>query len=248
MKKIRSYKKLVNEIINLQIPFRMEIIGYVNYDKDIYPMFVIKNNIKTANKTVVILSGHHGDEPFAVHTLIKWIKQFKQEEFENLNIFVYPVCNPSGYATGLRDNAVRQDTNNDANFVKDSKVQELAVLYDNFPINVDLLLDIHGDTGKSEVYMYEHKPDNLKTIAEEVLKENDNLIPYLKAKTIYKIKVSNGVIIPPKCDVGLEGVIEKLGIDYTMTLELPGKYDGQKRMVGGIAIINSILTKFKEVK
>ena len=248
MKKIRSYKKLVNEIINLQIPFRIEIIGYANYEKDIYPMFVMKNNIKTANKTVVILGGHHGDEPFAVHTLLKWVKQFNPDEFSSLNVFIYPVCNPCGYATGSRDNGARQDTNNDANFIKDSKVQELALLYDNFPINVDLLLDVHGDTGKDAVYMYEHKPDNLPTIAEGVLLENDNLIPYLKTKTIYKIPINNGVIIPPKCDIGLEGVIEKLGIDYTMTLELPGKFDGQKRMVGGISIINSILKKFKETK
>jgi hypothetical protein len=33
-----------------------------------------------------------------------------------------------------------------------------------------------------------------------------------------------------------------------MTLELPGKFDGQKRMVGGISIINSILKNFKEIK
>lgn len=248
MKKIRSYKKLVNEIINLQIPFRIEIMGYVNYDKDIYPMFVIKNNVKTANKTVVVLSGHHGDESFAVHTLLKWIKQFKTEDFANLNIFIYPVCNPFGWETSSRDNGARQDTNNDAHFSKDSKVQELAILYDNFPINVDLLLDIHGDTGKEAVYMYEHKLETLPSIAEKALIENDNLIPYLKTKTIYKIPVNNGVIIPPKSDIGLEGVIERLGIEYTMTLELPGKYDGQKRLVGGISIINSILTKFKELK
>lgn len=248
MKKIRSYKKLVNEIINLQIPFRIEIIGYVNYEDESYPMFVIKNNIKTANKTAIILSGHHGDEPFAVHILLKWIKQFKTEEFSNLNIFIYPVCNPWAYCTGSRDNGARQDTNNDANFIKDSKVQELAILYDNLPVNAELLLDIHGDTGKSQVYMYEHKADNLLTIAEPVLIENDILIPFLKAKTIYKIKVNNGVIIPPKCDMGLEGVIERLGIEYTMTLELPGKFDGQKRMVGGISIINSILKNFKELK
>jgi hypothetical protein len=247
MKKIRSFKKLANEIINLQIPFRIEIIGYVNYDKDIYPMFVMKNNIKTANKTVVILSGHHGDEVFAVHTLLKWLQQFNATEFSKLNIFIYPVCNPWAYCTGSRDNGARQDTNNDTHFTKDSKVQELAILYDNFPINVDLLLDIHGDTGKHQCYMYEHKLDNLPSIAEKVMTANDNLIPYLKSKTIYKIKVNNGVIIPPKCDIGLEGVIERLGVEYTMTLELPGKFDGQKRMVGGISIINSILTNFKDL-
>jgi hypothetical protein len=240
MKKIRSYKKLVNEIINLQIPFRTEIIGYVTYDKDIYPMFVMKNTAKTAKKTIVITAGQHGDEDFAIHTLMKWIKQVKAEEISNLNIYVYPICNPFGYTTGSRDNGARQDTNNDTNFIKDSKVQELAILYDNYPVNVDLILDIHGDTGKSKVYMYEHKSETLPSIAQKALIENKELIPYLKQKTIYKVPVTNGVITPPPFDIGIEGVMEKLGVEYTMTLELPGKFDGQKRMIGGIAIINSI--------
>lgn len=248
MKKIRSYKKLVNEIINLQIPFRIEIIGYVNYNEDIYPMFVMKNSIKTAKKTIIILAGHHGDEDFATHTLMNWIKQFKTEEFTDLNLYIFPMCNPFGYSTGSRDNGNRQDTNNDVNFVKDSKVPELAILYDNFPTSANLILDIHGDTGKEQVYMYEHKPDNLESIAQRVLIETDSLIPFLKQKTIYKVPVMNGVIIPPKSDIGLEGVMERLGVEYTMTLELPGKFDGQKRMIGGVTIINSILRNFREIK
>jgi len=252
MKTIRSYKKLINEIINLQIPLRVEIVGYVkytiNYHEEIYPILVMKNINRNAKKTIVILSGHHGDEPFAVTTLMKWIKQVNPQDFEDINLFIFPICNPFGYVTGKRDNGAKQDTNNDTNFIKDSKVKELAILYDNFPVTVDLILDIHGDTGKEQVYMYEHKSENLPSIAEKVLIENDKLIPYLKQKTIYKIPVNNGVIIPPKYDVGIEGVMEKLGIEYTMTLELPGKYDGQKRAEGGIAIINSILKYFKEVK
>lgn len=248
MKTVRSYKKIANEIINLNIPFRIEIIGYVSYEKDIYPMFVMKNNVKTANKTIVILAGHHGDEYFAVHTLLKWLKQFNVEEFKNLNFYIYPICNPFGYSKNSRENGAKQDTNDDRHFVKDSKVQELSILYDAFPVNCELILDLHGDIGKERVYMYEHKPDNLSSIAEKVLIENNNLIPYLKQKTIYKVPVNNGVIIPPKCDIGIEGVMEKLGIEYTMTLELPGKFDGQKRMIGGVAILNSILRHFGEMK
>ena len=248
MKKIRSYKKLVNEIINLQIPLRTEIIGYVNYGQDIYPMFLFKHTSKIAKKTVIITSGHHGDEPFAIHTLMKWIQKFNPINYPELNIYIYPICNPSGYETGRRDNSARQDTNNDSNFIKDSKVPELAILFDAYPTSADMILDIHGDTGKEQVYMYEHKPENLPSIAEKVLTENDILIPYLKQKTIYKIPVNNGVILPPKCDVGIEGFMEKLGVEYTMTLELPGNFDGQKRMVGGIAMIDSILKYFKEDK
>lgn len=251
MKKIRSYKKLVNEIINQQSPFRIEIAGYVQYSKDIYPIFEFSSVSKNSKKTIVITSGQHGDEPFAVTTLMKWISQFNSVDYSDFNFYIYPVCNPFGYETGSRDNGARQDTNEDKNFYKNSKVQELAILFDAFPVNVNLILDIHGDAGvkaKKHVYMYEHKVENLPSIAEKALIENDIIIPYLRQKTLDKNIVTNGIVIPPPCDIGIEGAMEKLGIEYTMTLELPGNFDGQKRMTGGIAIINSILKNFKEIK
>ena len=247
MKKIRSYKKLVNEIINLQIPFRQEILGYVEYGEDIYPIFEFKSTSKMAKKTVVITAGHHGDEEFAVHTLMKWLQKLNPAEYPEFNIYIYPVMNPYGYETGSRDNGARQDTNNDKKFYRNSNVQELAVLFDDFPVNVDLILDIHGDTGKEKVYMYEHKAEGLESIAQKVMLENELLIPYLKTKTIYKCPITKGVIVPPPWDIGVEGAMEKLGVEYTLTLELPGKFDGQKRAIGGIAMINSVLRNYKAI-
>ena len=246
MKTVRSYNKLVNEIINLNLPYRMEIIGYVVYFKKIYPLLAIKYISKMANKTVIITSGQHGDEPFAVTTLLKWLKQ--PIMFSDLNYFIFPIINPFGYEKNCRDNGGRQDTNNDDNFVKNSKVPELSILFEQFPQTADIIIDLHGDTGKENVYCYEHKAENRPSIAEKALIENDILLPYLRNKTIDKNIITNGVVIPPKCDIGIEGYMEKLGVEYTITVELPGKYDGQKRTAGGIAIINSILKNFKEIK
>lgn len=245
MKSIRNYNKIITEILNLNLPYRIELIGFVTYDK-IYPMIGLKSISKMANKTIIITAGQHGDESFGVSTLIKWMKQ--PILFSDFNYYIYPIINPFGYEKSRRTNGNRQDTNNDINFCKDSKVPELAILFEQFPQNCDLILDIHGDTGKDAVYCYEHKSENLPSIAEPALIENDTLLPYLRTKTIYKIPITNGVILPPKCDIGIEAVLEKLGVQYSLTLELPGKHDGQKRAEGGIAIINSILKNFKGIK
>lgn len=244
MKTVRNYNKLITEIINLNTWFRIEIIGYVTYFEKIYPLLALKSITKMANKTIIITSGQHGDEVFAITTLLKWLKQ--PIMFPDFNYYIFPIVNPSGYAFNRRTNGNRQDTNNDVNFVKDSKVPELAILFEQFPQTADLVLDIHGDTGKNQTYCYEHKSENLSSIAEKALLENDNLLPYLRTKTIYKCPINNGVIIPPKEDIGIEAFLEKLGVQYSITLELPGKYDGQKRAEGGVAIINSILKNFKE--
>jgi len=245
MKTVRSYNKLVTEIINLNLPYKIEIIGYVSYDK-VYPMLALKLISKMAQKTVILTGGHHGEEYYAINVLLHWLKQ--PIIFSDFNYYVFPVCNPYGYEKNYRNNGNRQETNNDTHFMKNSKVPELAILFEEFPRTADLILDIHGDTGKSEVYCYEHKSENLPLIAEKALIENDNIIPYLKSKTIYKTPLKNGVIIPPKYDIGVEGFLEKLGIKYSLALELPKKMEGQKMVQGGIAIINSILKNFKEIK
>ena len=245
MKEIRSYSKLVNEIINLSTNYRIEIIGYVTYFEKIYPMLALKYNSKMSTKTVIITAGQHGDENYAVNILLKWMRQ--PILFGNINFYIFPVVNMFGYSTGSRDNGNRQDTNNDANFIKDSKVPELAILYDSFPQTADVVIDLHGDD-KEQIYAYEHKSSNLPSIVEPALIENGKLIPYVRTKTIYSIPVHNGVITPPKLDVGIEGFMEKLGVTYTITIEFPKKFDGQKRAEGGIAIINSILKHFQEKK
>jgi hypothetical protein len=168
--------------------------------------------------------------------------------FNDINYYIFPVCNPYGYAHNYRNNGNRQETNNDMHFKKDSKVPELKILFEEFPRTVDLILDVHGDVGKEGIYCYEHKSESLPSIAEKVLAENDILIPYLRTKTIYGSPLTNGVIIPPKYDIGLEGFLEQLGVQYSLAIELPGKFDGQKRAEGGVAIINSILKNFKEIK
>jgi hypothetical protein len=246
MKIVRSYEKLVNEIINLNLSYKIDIIGYVTYFEKIYPMLALKSMSKMNSKTIIITGGHHGEEYYAVNVLLKWLKQ--PIMFPEFNYFVFPVCNPFGYSYNRRNNGNNQETNNDTHFMKDSKVPELKVLFEEFPRTADLILDVHGDVGKSEVYMYEHKSGNLLSIAEKTLLENDIIIPYLKTKTIYKSPLNSGVIIPPKYDIGLEGFLEKLGVQYSLTLELPGKMEGQKRAEGGVKIINSIIKNFKDIK
>jgi len=247
MRTIRNYNKLVNEVINLQTPFRVEIIGYATYG-EIYPLLSLRYASKTAKKNIIIVSGQHGEEYFAVHTLLKWISQIKIEDYPSFNFYIFPIANPFGYSKGTRKNGIRQLVNNANKFYKESDVQELAILYENMPHSPDFYLDIHGDTSKSGPYCYERRPPEKPSVAEKALLENDTIFPFEKTTTIYQDKVNNGVIYTGDWDVGIEGEVANLGAEYTITLELPGKCEGQNRLNGGVAIINSILNNFRELK
>ncbi len=248
MKKIRDYNKLITEIINLNVSLKLEIMGYVTYEKDIYPMITLKHISKTAKKNIVIIAGQHGDEIYMVHILVKWLQQLKLEDYPEFNFYIYPIANPFGYATGSRKNGARQHVNNAINFKKDSDVQELAVLYEHIPANPDLFLDLHGDVDKNFAYAYERKPETMPSIAEKVLLENDNILPYGRVNTIYKEKVKNGVIYKPEHDKSMDDIMGNIGVEYTIALELPGHTEGSTRTKAGISMLNSLLKFYKELK
>ena len=246
MKKVRDYYKLLNEIINRHMEFQIEILGCVSYEQRIYPMIVLKRISKANTRNVVITAGQHGPEYYATNILLRWITQ--PIMCSQFNYYIFPCINMFGYEYNCRENGNKQDTNNAINFIKDSKVPELALLYDSFPQSVNLIIDIHGDVDKDACYFYEHKLSNLPSIAEKTALECNQVLPYLKQKTIYGSKLINGVLMPPKEDIGIEEAAEKMGAEYTITFELPGKFEGQKRAEGGIAVINSLLYNFNEVK
>lgn len=242
MRTLRDYKKVLNEVINLQIPFRVEIIDYVVYEET-YPILAIKHISKVAKQNIVITAGIHGEEYYTVHILLKWLQQVDTEVFKDFNFYIFPIVNPFGYSKGCRQNGARQDINNANNYRKDSKVQEARILFDNLPLDAGLLLDLHGDVSKEQVYAYEHKAENLPSITEKALMDNDTLLPYIKTKTIYQVKNTHGVCVDRE-ETGFEEILEKLGTMYSITLEFPGKCSGQARTAGGVAIINSILKSF----
>lgn len=251
MKTVRNYNKFVTSIINLSLPLYTEIMGYVTYDKEIFPILVLKSQSKKAGKNIVIMSGMHGEEAYGTQIVLKFLQQLKVEEYLNFNFTIFPCINPFGYAYNRRQNGYKQQLNEDADFVKDSKIPELKILFENIPNMVDLYLDIHGDD-EEFVYMYEKKPNELPSIAEKALLENDHILPFNKSEIIlidkrWKNKAHNGVIATSERDTGIEAKMEALGTEYTVTLELPGKYKGQERAIGGVAILNSVLRNFRDL-
>ena len=74
--KQRSYLKLVNDIVNLNIPFNISVIGFVQYDR-IYPILKLEKIDKKTKYHVVIQSGIHGDEAIAIKVLLRWLKSVK---------------------------------------------------------------------------------------------------------------------------------------------------------------------------
>ncbi len=247
MKYARDYLKLVNEVINMQVPFKTEIIGTVVYDQA-YPILKLSHEQKLAKYNVLINAGAHGDEAIGVRVLLKFLAEFKKKYLDDYNFHIYPCTNPYGYAHLVRRNGAKQMTNNSTTFSRESEVQELRIIYPTVPLRPDLFIDVHADTDKSNVYIYERKPENMQSVAKKVLESNKEIIPYEEVGTIYREKVENGVIVKPEHDRSLDDYMANAGVGYTITLEIPGKAEGHIQLNGGICLLHAILEEYLRVR
>jgi len=243
----RNYLKIINEFINVQSPFDIEILGNVHYDK-CYPFISFHNHSKLAKHNVVINSGAHGTESVSVKVMLRFLQEFNDELLGYYNFHLFPIINPFGYTYGIRRNGNKQHANSGFDCPEDKMTPEAMILRDAVPHRVDLFIDIHADE-KNGFYVYERKrPDKGSLVEKSLTILKKNKIPILVADTVYSEKCVDGVIVQPGKDGSMDDSMFQKGAFYSLCIEIPAQIPEDEQIIGGLMLINEILNKFKEVK
>lgn len=246
----RNYINLVNDIINLNIPFHISIVGMVTYDY-IYPMLKIEHITKSSKYHVVIQSGIHGNEPESIQVVLNWLKTVNEKVLQDISFTIFPVCNPYGYVHGTRRNGQKQMVNSAHYWTKREQIPELDALAKHYPRRPSLFIDVHGDCGKygkTEIYAYERIPEGAVSPTQRALRKNNKIIPYVKSDTIYKEPCEYGVIYNPKRDDSIQDYMSDNGCECSVTLEVPGRLKGLNKIYGSVRVLDSIIQTFMKYK
>lgn len=246
----RNYVTLVNEIINMSIPFSIEIIDIIKYDY-FYPLLKISNSNKTGKYTAVIQAGIHGNEPEGIFVLLKWLQNVPNSVLNQINFIIFPIMNPYGYAHRTRRNGKKQMVNSLYFWTKNEQIPELINFNKHYPKNLNLFIDIHGDCGKygkENIYAYERIPKEAKSPCMRAFKLNNKLLPYIKNDTIYQESCKNGVIYNPVRDDSIQDYMSDNGCECAITLEIPGRLKGLNKIYGSYKILDSIIQSFLKYK
>jgi predicted deacylase len=248
-KPTRNYLRILNEFINLQTPFDIEVLGSIHYDS-CYPFISLHTHSKLAKYNVVINSGAHGEEAVGVRVILRFLQEFNKDLLNNYNFIIFPIVNPSGYRFNRRKNGNNQYGNSGFNQPKEETITPEALLIkEAIPNKIDLFMDVHADLSKSGFYIYERKRLNKESLAESSLKIlKKNKIPILENDTVYYEKCINGVVIQPIKDGSMDNSMFEKGAVYSLCIEIPGKISEDQQMIGGLLLLNEILTNFKEIK
>ena len=249
-KPFRNYIKLINDFINLNVPFEAEIIGHVIYHRIAYPILKLGKKERSAKYQVVIQAGVHGEEAVSIRVLYKFLKELKPKYLKLYNFVIFPCLNPYGYSYNIRHNRYGKSVN-DGNWKKHS-IPELNIIGEHYPNDIDLFIDIHADCGsygKDRIYAYERVRPGMESVAKKAFKENKKVIPYMDNETIYREYCNGGVIFNPNRDNSIQDYMSDNGCDCAITLEIPGRMKGINRIIGSVRVLRDILKYFdKEIK
>lgn len=140
-----------------------------------------------------ISSGIHGDEPAGPLAILQLVRENRWPE--NLEVWLCPCLNPSGFPLNQRESARGIDLNRDYRHLLSDEIRaHVGWLQQQPPF--DLTLILHEDWEANGFYLYELNPDRLPSFAETIIDAVAKVCPIESASVIDNWPARGGIIRP----------------------------------------------------
>jgi murein peptide amidase A len=129
-----------------------------------------------------VFAGIHGDEPAAAFALLRFARLLEENPqiARGYCLFLYPVCNPSGFEDNTRHNREGKDLNRE--FWRDSRQPEVRLLESELTSRgFSGIISLHTDDTSHGVYGYAHGAVITKHLLQPALAAAGQLIPINKS-------------------------------------------------------------------
>ena len=114
-----------------------------------------RTRVRKPRIKVGIFAGIHGDEPAGILGLMDFIRELDEdpELGRAFELFIYPMCNPTGYLAGTRESSSGNDLNRE--FWRDSKEPEVRAIEKEIrEQKFDGIIALHSDDTSPGFYGY----------------------------------------------------------------------------------------------
>lgn len=163
-----------------------------------------------------IFGGLHGDEESSVVGAIAFIEQlFRNPELaRGYELFVYPVCNPTGFADDTRWSRNGLDLNRE--FWRDSSEAEVMLLERQLSnLEFDGLIALHADDTSEGLYGFINGHALTRHVLEPALARAEAVLPRNYDKSIDNFQANEGII-----ESGYPGVLSAPPAQHPRPLEI----------------------------
>jgi murein peptide amidase A len=193
-----------------------------------------------------LFAGIHGDEPEGVHALIQFLGLLDREPALTTGycLFVYPVCNPTGFEDRTRHSRRNKDLNRE--FWRGSREAEVKLLESELVAHAfHGIISLHTDDTSHGFYGFAHGATLTRHLIEPALQAAEQFLPRNRNGIIDGFQAREGVIRQ-----SYEGVLRAApGVrprPFEIILEAPHAAPTYLKEAAFVAALRTILQEYRE--
>ena len=194
---------------------------------------------------VGLFAGIHGDEPEGVLALVMFLGllEAKPEVATGYCLFVYPVCNPTGFEANTRHASSGKDLNRE--FWSGSTEPEVQFLEAELSTHAfQGIISLHTDDTSDGFYGYAHGATLTEHLIEPALQAAEQFLPRNRGGVIDGFYASNGVIRD-----SFGGILSAPPLvrprPFEIILETPQSSPAGLKQAAFVAALESILANYR---
>jgi murein peptide amidase A len=195
---------------------------------------------------VGLFAGIHGDEPEGVHALVQFLSALERNPglAADYCLFVYPICNPTGFEDNTRHARSGQDLNRE--FWTNSEKPEVKLLQTELCTHAfHGIISLHTDATSDGFYGFASGATLTKHLLEPALQSTEQFLPRNRDDVIDGFKASDGIIRQ-----GYDGVLRAppqiRPRPFEIILETPGKPPEYLKEAAFVLALQTILGRYRE--
>ena len=191
-------------------------------------------------------AGIHGDEQAGPHAVVEFARMLVRNPqlAEGYQLYLYPVCNPTGFDAGRRLSASGKDLNRE--FWKNSREPEVVLLEREIQkILFHGLVSFHADDTSEGLYGFVRGAVLARSLLEPALRAAEAILPRNSASMIDGFPAENGII--SECYDGILTSPPKLeNTPFEIILETPQQALEEKQVEAFVRASVAILGEYRK--
>ena len=197
---------------------------------------------------VGIFAGIHGDEDAGVFAAIRFLPELAQNPdlARGYEVYIYPLCNPSGFEDGTRHSRSGRDLNRE--FWLGSHEPEVGLLERQIrTLRFDGLISLHADEDSCGLYAFALGAQVTQYVVEPALRAAEKILPRNCDATIDNFTARNGLIRK-----GYPGMLcaapEAHPRPFEIVFETPHRAELEKQIEANLVFLRHALDQYQQLQ
>jgi phosphotransferase system HPr (HPr) family protein len=210
------------------------------------PRFIFQRTQRMKRRIKVgLFAGIHGDEPEAVLGLVDLVRALnsRPEVGRDYQLFIYPMCNPSGLADGTRSSRSGVDLNRQ--FWQNSAEPEVRLLEAEIrDQKFEGIISLHTDDTSDGVYGFAYYGTETNDLLHDALQTAHHALPRCRSTLIDGFPANNAIV--RECYGGvLSAPPEQQPWPWEIILETPQREPEQLQRQAFVLAVAMILARYR---